>query len=531
MVPIGQSTLHRAIWPDSARWGRAVWAVFAVTLLLRLIAMATVPLIPEEAYYWMYAQHLQPGYFDHPPMVAWTIRAGVELFGNSELGVRFFGHLAAWGASVLLYLYARQWYPRRVALAAALLIQILPLYFGIGLIATMDAPLLLFWSAALLGVSLAIQRENPWGWYLAGAATGLAFLSKYTALFLPIGIVVAVFGRGAWRWHLRTIHPYLGGALALVVASPVIVWNAQHQWASFRFQFVERYAHDTFNAQSVLVFWQMQLATLTPVLLVALLVLLYRYGRHAKRRLRGGDWLALSFFAPVTAVVLFKSLKSEVHVNWMAPVYLSILPLMAHAGLARLRLERQRARRWGWGTAVRATVVGCLAINTGLLLYLVVLEPVLHAWPAFGPWTGIAQVVEEYEEKLEEANDGREPLIIADGTYRLASVIAFYRRQFEKHPDGMEESYLFTTSQWVLRGEGLGYEYWLRRDECVGMDAIYISKVTSNINKVKPWFDTIEVVEDPRLPADGRYRIIVCRRLRGEPKISDAPASPPVALP
>ena len=43
-------------------------------------------LYPEEAYYWNYAQHLDLGYLDHPPMVAWLIHLGTTVFGNTERG-------------------------------------------------------------------------------------------------------------------------------------------------------------------------------------------------------------------------------------------------------------------------------------------------------------------------------------------------------------------------------------------------------------------------------------------------------------
>src|SRR5947208_13436258 len=62
---------------------------------LRLLAAATVPLTEDEAYYRLWAQHLQLGYLDHPPMIAWWIRAGETLFGQTPLGVRLVAVLAS----------------------------------------------------------------------------------------------------------------------------------------------------------------------------------------------------------------------------------------------------------------------------------------------------------------------------------------------------------------------------------------------------------------------------------------------------
>ena len=70
----------------------ALLALLALTAL-RLVLAASLPLAPDEDYYLLWAQHLQPGYFDHPPMVALWIKAGTMICGNTALGVRLFGPL------------------------------------------------------------------------------------------------------------------------------------------------------------------------------------------------------------------------------------------------------------------------------------------------------------------------------------------------------------------------------------------------------------------------------------------------------
>src|SRR5215472_17010849 len=98
----------------------------------------------------MYAQHPQLSYIDPPPMVAWVIRAGTWLFGNSEFGVRIVGQLLMLGASAALYGWSRLWYGRRVSVIAAISLQIVPIFFALGFLATMDSSLIFFWTVALL---------------------------------------------------------------------------------------------------------------------------------------------------------------------------------------------------------------------------------------------------------------------------------------------------------------------------------------------------------------------------------------------
>src|SRR3954466_7411937 len=74
---------------------RAVPWLIAALVLLRIGYLGFAELFPEEAYYWNYAKHLDIGYLDHPPMVAWLIHLGTWLFGNNEFGVRLFAVLSS----------------------------------------------------------------------------------------------------------------------------------------------------------------------------------------------------------------------------------------------------------------------------------------------------------------------------------------------------------------------------------------------------------------------------------------------------
>jgi 4-amino-4-deoxy-L-arabinose transferase-like glycosyltransferase len=83
--------------------------LIALLLLLRAVMAAQLPLSADEAYYWLWSLHPAAGYFDHPPMIAWLIRAGTTLFGATPLGVRFAGIVLSlpaswfvWRAAVLV---------------------------------------------------------------------------------------------------------------------------------------------------------------------------------------------------------------------------------------------------------------------------------------------------------------------------------------------------------------------------------------------------------------------------------------------
>jgi hypothetical protein len=114
--------------------------------------------------------------------------------------------------------------------------------------------------------------------------------------------------------------------------------------------------------------------------------------------------------------------------------------------------------------------LACVAVNFFGTLYLLALEPRLHLIAAFGPWRELASVVQENVEELEKQS-GREPLVVAEGKYRLASVIAFYRNPIELDVDASK----VTTSRWVVGGDGIGFEYWLDRRKWAGRDCVMVA--------------------------------------------------------
>lgn len=484
----------------------ALAGMLVVALALRWFALGRVVLIPEEAYYWMYAQHPDLGYFDHPPMVAWVIKLGTLLFGDTEFGVRVVGAALMFGTSALMYAFGRTWFGTRAGLLGAISLHVLPLYFGTGFIATMDAPLLFFWSLCLVGVSRAL-KGSAWGWYAAGVALGGALLSKYTGIFLAVGTVTAVVLHRPWRRHLRSAHPYLAIALAITLFSPVIIWNARHDWASFRFQFIERFVGQSFNVNFVLTFLLYQLTALTPLLLWGC-VALYARVLRTRRRLLTSRWLvAVSFSLPMLSLMAYKSLRYEVHLNWTLPLFLSLMPALCQWFRVRMRASAAISRRRLSGACVWTTGV-CIAVNVGLLGYLLTLQPRMGWLSAFGPWRELAAAVEDVEDRL-MIQTLREPLVIACGKYRLASVLAFYRTPLER--DAVASRY--TTSQWVLGRQGLAFPFWAEPWLWSADASIYVDDdPTAVLADTQSTFRSVEVVDELSWQhGKKRYAIAVCR--------------------
>jgi 4-amino-4-deoxy-L-arabinose transferase-like glycosyltransferase len=212
-------------------------AVFAALAALRAIFAATIDLRVDEAYYWAWSREGATSYLDHPPLVAWSIRFGTSLFGNTNFGVRFAGLLSMLAMQLLLAdIVWRIVRDIRYALVVALLPEAC-LTYGLGMAKiTPDIALIPFELAMMWSLVRLWQSDDQRWWLAAGLFGGLSLASKYSALLLLPAIALFVLVPDWRRRQLMSPWLWLGAALALLVFSPVLFWNAMHDWASFRFQ-------------------------------------------------------------------------------------------------------------------------------------------------------------------------------------------------------------------------------------------------------------------------------------------------------
>jgi 4-amino-4-deoxy-L-arabinose transferase-like glycosyltransferase len=323
-----------------------LYALVALTVL-RLILAARLPLAPDEAYYYLWSRHLQTGYFDAPPMVAYFIRAGVWCVGNTPLGIRLFAPLLAGLGSLLLWDAGERMFPHRHAGVIAAALMNATLMVGAGaIVMTPDTPLLFFWTACVAACARLLSSGNPRWWLAVGLAVGLALLSKYTAVLFVVAALIWMLTSSEGRAMLRTPWPWIAAVLAGVVFAPDVAWNAAHGWASFIKQGsrVEGF-HAARSAQFLgeLVFGQIGLAT--PIVF-ALAVL----GVWRLRDMPGAAGHLLVWLTLVPGVVFLEHVISgRVQANWVAILYPSACLAAASLPMAVLRRWLKPALGLGFG--------------------------------------------------------------------------------------------------------------------------------------------------------------------------------------
>lgn len=225
--------------PSSPR--RNVMLLIVVTFVLRLCWAAGLELGNDEAYHYLYTVHPDWSYFDHPPMLMVVANFGRIVCGGwlHPLSLRL-GFIVLFAASTwVLFDWTARWFSERAGYYAVLAFNLAAYYsVGAGVFVLPDGPFLFFALLTMRALSHALFDPNQpiraWCW--VGVACAGAMASKYHGILLPLGtLAYVIVTPRAWPL-LRTPGPYLAALLAAGGLAPVLIWNAQHDWASIAFQ-------------------------------------------------------------------------------------------------------------------------------------------------------------------------------------------------------------------------------------------------------------------------------------------------------
>ena len=281
----------------------------ALLILARFIAAALLPLSADEAYYWLWSQHLSAGYYDHPPAIAYLIRAGTFVFGDSAFGVRFGGLILSVAASWFVFKSAVLILKdESAALSATLFFNAMLMIVVETMAATPDAPSIATSSAFLFCLAKLQDSKDARWWLAAGSAAGLGLLSKYSGLFIGVGALFWLVAAPAQRRWLTSPFPYLGGVIAAAIFAPNIWWNQTHGWATFAFQF-GRISGSGFTLRYLLEFIGAEILLATPFI--------FLLGIAGLARARRGDvFLAAALCWPSLVYFLWHTLHDRVQGNW-----------------------------------------------------------------------------------------------------------------------------------------------------------------------------------------------------------------------
>ncbi|MHC3994306.1 ArnT family glycosyltransferase [Thiomicrolovo sp. ZZH C-3] len=338
-------------------------ALFILLLsgLFATVYNAFLPLHGDEAYYWLWSHHLQAGYYDHPPMIAFLI-ALTDLVSEAEWGVRLGNVLAMSVAGWVIFRLLEALRDARTGLWGVLIFTSVVLVHAGYTIMTTDSPLILFWSLALWSTYRVITRARTIDFFLTGLFIGAMMLSKYTSVLYLMALLLFMLLRrrdlfASWR-------TWMAIGVALAVVSPMLWWNYAHDWISFLFQLHHGGAkeHMMWNWAGELI--GSQFAVFTPVFAG---VLFYFLGKE--KLFVQNDALFFLALMTVTPLLffLYKSLHTHIELNYTAPAYISATVLTAY-----ILSVHDMKRTFYAGLAVALTL--SLVARAGLLFWLPVVQ-------------------------------------------------------------------------------------------------------------------------------------------------------------
>jgi hypothetical protein len=222
--------------PEDGPSHRVLWMTLAlVSFAIHLAALTRYGWFRDELYYLVCARRLAWGYVDHPPLSI-AILAGIRaLAGESLVAIRIAAALATSASAFLTArLTARLGGMRFAQTLAGLSLMLAPILLAVGGFYSMNAFDVLLWTMAATALAEVIRKNTRSRWLWLGAVMGLGLLNKMSMLWFGLGLAIGLIATAQGR---RLIQPraFVAGALALLIFTPHLAWQALHGWPTLEF--------------------------------------------------------------------------------------------------------------------------------------------------------------------------------------------------------------------------------------------------------------------------------------------------------
>lgn len=480
----------------------STWVVLLLLfiLILRIGFSFLMGLMPQDAYYYLYSENLALSYFDHPPMIAYLLAVGTGIIGKSEIAIKLTDLFTTLITLYLFYNLSRSFLSEKRTLYAFILLSSSLMISILSLVSTPDVPLLLFWTLSLLLLYEAIFMNRKIFWLVSGISMGLAMDSKYTAIVLPAGMLLFLFLSKEYRKYLSSVWPWLCILLCIVFFLPVIIWNYQYDFASFRFQSSSRMNsmnEFTFHIKFLLGTISHQAAILLPIFFIALFYYIVKYLKKYKLNflnISSHNLFLLSFFIPLFIGFFGISIFYWVKINWMMPAYLT----------GTIWLSQYLSLKWIRVNLIFSVIIHILAAIE-ILFYPI---PVKSDDTWFG-WKELSTQVNKLKEIYPNT------FIFSADDYKTSAILNFYQK---------EKVY----GKNIIGQAALQFDIIDKNtDHLKTLDAIFIDsdpqlKTQPNHpppHQIKTYFDSVEIIE-PITIYNGsnpvrKFNIYYCKNYKG----------------
>ena len=427
------------------------------TLAIKFILAWIFPMSGDEAYFIVWAQHPDFGFYDHPPMIGWVLQLLLYL-GSSEVILRLPAILLPSLVGIGIYQLLKPHDETGAALVAILYLMS-PLNI-LNVLITNDTPLILFAFLSAAALFKALQKHSM-AWYgLSGALLGMAFLSKYFAVLLGLGyLAYLIFSAGSRQKTQGFILLFLGAAPFVLIN---IYWNYTHCWDNILFNIYNRNEGEQWSLGKVAIFLGTQVYLMTPP------VIYYLYKKRAefRQKIKRGHFrlFAYLFLLPMVLFALL-SLKKVIGLHWVLAFY-PFLYLLLHLFLSRDELLKS-LKFMAWLSAAHLAAIAVIAALP------------METWKNNKLYDGIVFMFKNdaIVEKI-RPYEQRQFLLAADG-YTPAAIVSYhYGRNFS------------------VFGEG---SHYARQDDIItdfrqynGRNVLIVKKSAPDMTQYAPYFKSVE---------------------------------------
>ncbi|MCD6049925.1 MAG: arnT [Verrucomicrobia bacterium] len=491
--PVAERSAEGQAKLAEAQWLRLAYVLIAVIFLARIgyHAAGKIELTEDEAYQWQWAKHPALSYYSKPPMIAYTQWLGTSIFGDNELGVRFFSAVLAALMSVILLRFFYRELGLRPALWAVVLPLCMPLVAVGSILMTIDPLNVFFWMLAMMSGWRAVQTNSTNQWLLVGLWMGLGFLSKATALFQLLSWAVFFVLWPSARACLRSKGPWLALVINALASIPVLIWNAQHGWATVK-HLENRSGLDRawdFNPNFIIDFIVVEPLLFNPLIFIGIAWAAVAFWKKDK----GNQLMTYCFSmgAPLFLFYFLYTIRARVQPNWIAP---AILPLLC-LGIIYWEHRWREGVRWFKPWLIAAFFIGFIPIvlmhDTNLTGKLfgkdlpAKKDPLRRVRGA----KELAAVVETARQEL--IKEGK-PVFIIGGHYGVTGLMAFYHPEARK--DVVKDPLVFY--RWSDKAENQFYFWPSYKELRKGQNAIYVIVENSPQAAPQSIIDSFESVKD-----------------------------------
>lgn len=463
------------------------WIFIGICTAVRYFYAQAFLLVPDETNYWQWSRHLDWGYHDQAPLIAWAMHLTTSVLGHTEVAVRLPSLAAMTVASIYLVVMARHWFNARIAWQTALISQSV-LLFNIGaLLATTDGLQAAAWAGAAYHTARAFEGNEWRQWLLGGVWFGLGMLSKFTmVLFLPCILAYALLSV-VHRKRMAGVRPYIACLVGTAMFMPVVMWNNAHNWNSVRHVAYIGGAnqgyriHFNFLADYI----GSQAALLTPFIFILVCagwiwVIRRRYPKEA--------WIypfLLFTSLPVVGGFALLSLHSRVYGNWPGAGYVTAILLVAACRAFQgdspdAATVNGRSTRWFYKLAV-ATSYGLTGLLLAHVLFGILPVPAHldRAADEISGWDRLGRRVDQVRRAMPDPDH----VFLFGLQYQIASELAFY---VPGQPDTV------SINRWNRPNV---YDYWRQDSDVSGRDAVGVLFDDQSGDKLREVFERVALPE------------------------------------